>query len=187
MAIYSEETSWRPRWNGQDYIGKYLPLTESTYYILLALVEPLHGYGVMQKVEAMSDGTVKIGPGTLYGAFQALEKEGLIIKVGEEERRKIYALTGKGREVLKKQVERLGSWCAMDQRSKVDDGGRMNTTTIKRVAVVLALAGCKRRSLAGEHVAGRLAPEIRGAAVRVSFQQGRASSLYLSVGLHAGG
>jgi DNA-binding PadR family transcriptional regulator len=93
--------------NGNSEIDKYLPLTESTYYILLALLEPLHGYGVMQKVEAMSEGTVKIGPGTLYGAFQALEKEGLIVKVGEEERRKIYDLTGKGRQVLKKQVERL--------------------------------------------------------------------------------
>lgn len=88
-------------------IEKYLPLTESTYYILLSLVEPLHGYGVMQKVEAMSEGKVKIGPGTLYGAFQALEKEGLIIKVGEEERRKIYALTNKGRQVLMKQLDRL--------------------------------------------------------------------------------
>ena len=88
-------------------IEKYLPLTESTYYIMVALVEPLHGYGVMQRVEAMSEGTVKIGPGTLYGAFQALEKEGLIVKVGEEERRKMYVLTGKGREVLQKQIDRL--------------------------------------------------------------------------------
>jgi len=93
--------------NGQDEINKYLPLTESTYYILLALVEPMHGYGVMQKVESLSEGTVKIGPGTLYGAFQSLEKETLIVKVGEEERRKIYALTSKGREVLKQQINRL--------------------------------------------------------------------------------
>jgi DNA-binding PadR family transcriptional regulator len=90
-----------------DEILKYLPLTESTYYILLALIEPLHGYGVMQKVEALSQGTVKIGPGTLYGAFQTLEKESLIVKVGEEERRKIYALTARGREVLKTQINRL--------------------------------------------------------------------------------
>ena len=93
--------------SGSDEIDKYLPLTESTYYILLALLEPLHGYGVMQKVEILSEGTVKIGPGTLYGAFQALEKEALIVKVGEEERRKIYALTSKGRQVLKSQVSRL--------------------------------------------------------------------------------
>ena len=93
--------------NDREEIDHYLPLTESTYYTLLALVEPLHGYGIMQKVEGLSEGMVQIGPGTLYGALQALEKEKLIVKVGEEERRKIYALTNKGREVLKKQVERL--------------------------------------------------------------------------------
>ena len=93
--------------NKQDGIEKYLPLSESTYYTLVALNEPLHGYGIMQKVEILSDGTVRIGPGTLYGALQTLEKEALIIKVGEEERRKIYTITPKGREVLKSQVRRL--------------------------------------------------------------------------------
>lgn len=91
----------------QKNIEKYLPLTESTYYIMLALAEPLHGYGVMQKVEEMSEGAVKLGPGTLYGVFSTLEKEALIIKTGEEERRKYYALTEKGRHVLALQVERL--------------------------------------------------------------------------------
>ena len=93
--------------SGHDDIHQYLPLTESTYYILLALAEPMHGYGVMQNVDNLSEGTVKIGPGTLYGTFQTLEKENLIVKVGEEERRKIYTLTPKGREVLKLQVDRL--------------------------------------------------------------------------------
>jgi DNA-binding PadR family transcriptional regulator len=86
---------------------KYLPLTESTAYILLALSEPLHGYGVMQKVDAMSKGTVKIGPGTLYGAFSNLEKEGLSSKVGEESRRKSYTLTEKGRGLLKEHIRRI--------------------------------------------------------------------------------
>jgi DNA-binding PadR family transcriptional regulator len=93
--------------SGHNDINQYLPLTESTYYILLALAEPMHGYGVMQNVDSLSEGTVKIGPGTLYGAFQTLEKEGLIVKVGEEERRKIYTLTPKGREVLNLQISRL--------------------------------------------------------------------------------
>jgi DNA-binding PadR family transcriptional regulator len=88
-------------------IDKYLPLSEATYYILLTLVEPLHGYGVMQKVESISDGTVNVGPGTLYGAFTTLEKEKLITMVKEEERRKSYTLTPKGREVLKEQISRL--------------------------------------------------------------------------------
>lgn len=88
-------------------LNKYLPLTESTYYILLALVEPLHGYAVMQKVDALSQGTVSVGPGTLYGAFGNLEKEGMIVMVSEQDRRKSYALTSKGRSVLAGQIRRL--------------------------------------------------------------------------------
>jgi DNA-binding PadR family transcriptional regulator len=91
----------------QPEVEKYLPLTESTFYILLALVEPLHGYGVMQKVESISEGTVRMGPGTLYGAFITLEKEKLIVKVGEEERRKSYTLTNMGKRVLREQINRL--------------------------------------------------------------------------------
>jgi DNA-binding PadR family transcriptional regulator len=91
----------------QDNFKKYLPLTEATYYIMLALSEPLHGYAVMQEVEKISEGTVKVGPGTLYGVFTTLEKEGLIIKVKEEDRRKSYTLTPKGIAVLLNQVNRL--------------------------------------------------------------------------------
>ena len=99
-------------------LTKYLPLTESTYYILLTLVEPLHGYGVMQKVEEISQGTVKIGPGTLYGAFSTLEKEGLISMVQEDERRKSYLLTPKGKSVLVIQTQRLG---IMTRKGGVDE------------------------------------------------------------------
>jgi DNA-binding PadR family transcriptional regulator len=88
-------------------ITKFLPLSEATYYILLSLVEPLHGYGVMQKIESISDGTVNVGPGTLYGAFTTLEKEGLIKMIKEEERRKSYALTVTGKQVLGEQIRRL--------------------------------------------------------------------------------
>jgi DNA-binding PadR family transcriptional regulator len=91
----------------RDDSNKYLPLTESTYYIMLTLVEPLHGYAVMKKVEEISKGTVKVGPGTLYGAFTLLEKEELIVKVKEEDRRKSYVLTPKGKKVIMKQTKRL--------------------------------------------------------------------------------
>lgn len=87
--------------------ARYLPLSEATFYVLVALDEPLHGYAIMQKVEAISEGNVVIGPGTLYGVFSTLEKQGLIDKVREEERRKIYALTEKGRQVLAEQVRRM--------------------------------------------------------------------------------
>jgi DNA-binding PadR family transcriptional regulator len=86
---------------------KHLPLTEATFYILTALMEPQHGYAIMQDVEAMSGGTVNLGPGTLYGALTKLEESKLIEKVGEVERRKIYIITEPGQDVLNEQVARL--------------------------------------------------------------------------------
>ena len=87
-------------------IDGYLPLTETTYYIMLALTEPMHGYAVMQKIAELTEGMVEVGPGTLYGVFSNLEKEKLITKVSEEERRKIYTLTPGGLEVLRQQLSR---------------------------------------------------------------------------------
>ncbi len=88
-------------------VEKQLPLTEATYYILVALMQPQHGYAVMQDVERMSEGTVKLGPGTLYGALTNLEQSKMINKVGEEDRRKIYVITAFGQDVLDTQVDRL--------------------------------------------------------------------------------
>lgn len=90
-----------------DY-AKYLPLSEATFYVMLALSrEPLHGYAIMQQTESLSAGSVTLGPGTLYGIFGTLEKQALIVKVAEQERRKIYALTELGKSVLAEQVRRL--------------------------------------------------------------------------------
>lgn len=91
----------------EETIEKYLPLSESTYYIMLVLVQPIHGYGIMQKVESLTNGEVSIGPGTLYGAFTTLEKESLISMVRKEDRRKYYVLTEKGRVTLRAQMMRL--------------------------------------------------------------------------------
>jgi DNA-binding PadR family transcriptional regulator len=88
-------------------VEQYLPLTEAAYYTLLALVEPMHGYRIIQRTRGTSRGTVEIGPGTMYGVFSSLENQGLIVKVKEEERRKVYALTTLGRSVLREQIERL--------------------------------------------------------------------------------
>jgi DNA-binding PadR family transcriptional regulator len=85
----------------------YLPLTESMFYVMLALLEPLHGYAVMRKVEEASRGAVAVGPGTLYGMLSNFEAEGLIQMVKETDRRKSYLLTAKGRRVLARQIERL--------------------------------------------------------------------------------
>jgi DNA-binding PadR family transcriptional regulator len=88
-----------------------LPLTEATYYVLVSLIEPRHGYGIMQNVAALTEGAVRIGPGTLYGALTNLLKQGLIERAGDEEaegeRRKVYALTPLGRAVVRLESERL--------------------------------------------------------------------------------
>ena len=84
-------------------------LTESTYYILLSLVSPQHGYGIMQRTEEMSRGRVRLAAGTLYGALNALCDKGWILPLPVEDgsRRKEYTLTEKGRLILIKEVARL--------------------------------------------------------------------------------
>ena len=57
-----------------------IPLTESTFMIILSLLQPRHGYEVMQVASRLSGGRVKIGPGTLYGAITRLEERGCVLK-----------------------------------------------------------------------------------------------------------
>ena len=82
-------------------------LTEAIYYILLALQEPIHGYGIMQKTSAMSRGRLTLSAGTLYGALNAMVDKGWITLLPGEGRKKDYRLTPLGLEVLKKELERL--------------------------------------------------------------------------------
>lgn len=87
------------------------PLTESYYYILLCLYDgPKHGYGIMQQTQEITDGRVKIGSGTMYGATSNMMKKGWIeecMDVSDGERRRSYRLTNQGMEVLKAERERL--------------------------------------------------------------------------------
>ncbi len=97
---------------------KYLPLSETTFYTMLCLVEPMHGYALMQKAKEISQGTVQIGAGTLYTIFSNLEKEEMIKMVSEADRRKTYALTSKGRHVLLQQIQRLEIMAKVSQSAK---------------------------------------------------------------------
>jgi DNA-binding PadR family transcriptional regulator len=88
--------------------NKLLPLTETTFYIMLSLVKPSHGYAIMQNVEQLSHNKVKVAPGTLYGAIENLLKQKLIVEVeSEDKRRRVYMLTPEGSELLKLEIERL--------------------------------------------------------------------------------
>ena len=85
----------------------YVPMTETGFYILLCLREEMHGYSIVQKVEAMTDGAVRLSPGTMYGSLSKMEKDGLIRFVREEEKRKLYCITALGEEVLGLEMNRI--------------------------------------------------------------------------------
>jgi DNA-binding PadR family transcriptional regulator len=83
-------------------------LSEAYSYILFALVEPLHGYGIMQKVAEMSQQTLSLGPGTMYGALTNMQKKKWIEEVeSNEARRKNYQLTELGKAVVEQEVGRI--------------------------------------------------------------------------------
>ncbi len=96
--------------NNDELIKKTTPLSEASFYILISLVEPLHGYGIMQKVKTISRGRLQLGPGTLYGALSNMQSLGLIAGVDEDggsERRKIYRMTEAGKRVAEFETMRL--------------------------------------------------------------------------------
>ena len=87
---------------------KNLPLTETAYYILLALLKPAHGYLIMQKVEELSDGQVRMAAGTLYGALEALLRQNFIKPVQtDDSRRKVYVITDEGKRILRLDCQRM--------------------------------------------------------------------------------
>lgn len=85
----------------------YIPMTETSFYILLCLREEAHGYNIVQKVESLTQGEIKIGPGTLYGSLSKMEKDGLIKFIREENKRKIYHITDLGKQVLELEINRI--------------------------------------------------------------------------------
>lgn len=86
-----------------------IALTEAVYYILLSLLSPRHGYGIMQNAELLSAGRVKLAAGTLYGAINSLLEKGWITALpGEKDsRKKEYVITEEGRSVLRAELARL--------------------------------------------------------------------------------
>lgn len=93
--------------NSYEAIKAYIPMSETAYYILLSLTEPMHGYGIMQHVEKLTAKRISLGAGTLYGSILKMERNGLISFIGEENKRKTYKITDFGKEVLKAEIERI--------------------------------------------------------------------------------
>lgn len=94
-------------------------LTEAVYYILLSLGEPMHGYGIMQNVEGLSGGRVRLAAGTLYGALNTLLEKGWIRALPGEtnSRKKEYEITRYGREAARNELDRLRELVANGEKT----------------------------------------------------------------------
>ena len=103
-----------------------LPLTPAVLHILLALADgERHGYAIAQEVETITDGRVRMGPGTLYGSILRMAESELVEEVTTrrredgDERRRYYRLTPFGKRVLAKELERLDAMLAVARRKSL--------------------------------------------------------------------
>jgi len=100
-------------------------LTEAVYYILLSLLQPRHGYGIMQNAETLSGGRVRLAAGTLYGALNTLLEKGWITalpQIHDARNKKEYQITEDGRAVLHGEIERLTELAENGRRLLAGDG-----------------------------------------------------------------
>jgi DNA-binding PadR family transcriptional regulator len=108
-----------------------LPLTPAVLHILLALADgEKHGYAIMQDVARLSDGAIKMGPGTLYGSIKRMLDAGLIQATDErpdpaldDERRRYYKLTAFGGRVLSAELARMEALLRAARAKRLADGG----------------------------------------------------------------
>jgi DNA-binding PadR family transcriptional regulator len=95
------------------------PLPSASLHLVLALLEgENHGYALMRRVDDLSDGAVRMGPGTLYGTLNRLLDDGLIVETtdrvprDDNERRRYYQLTSEGERVARAELARLSAFVA---------------------------------------------------------------------------
>jgi len=117
----------RPMRTKEPPPSDFLPLTPAVLHILLALADgDQHGYAIAQTVEELTSGTVRMGPGTLYGSIGRMVASGLLEecsrgrgRVAEDERRRFYRMTALGRRVLESEMERLDRVVALARAKNV--------------------------------------------------------------------
>ncbi len=85
----------------------YVPMTETSFYILFALQDEMHGYNIMQYVKELTNGEITLGAGTVYTSLSKMEKDGLIVFTKPENKRKYYKITDLGNEVLELELQRI--------------------------------------------------------------------------------
>ena len=111
-------------------VSPFVPLPPAPLHIVLALNRgERHGYALMSDVQDLSDGLIKMGPGTLYGSIKKLRAQGLIEETEgrvdpelDDQRRRYYRLTGLGQAVCDAEIQRLAT---LVERSRAPGPGRL--------------------------------------------------------------
>lgn len=91
----------------QKMLKKYVPMTETAFYILLSLKKPRHGYGIIKHVEEITAGRLSLGSGTVYGTLTKMQKDGVIVVFADEQRKTVYEITDTGKELIMEEIKRL--------------------------------------------------------------------------------
>ena len=112
-----------------ESLNQLVPLTPAVFHILLALTDgERHGYGIMQEIEAVTGGHMRIGPGTLYRSIKQMLALGLIEKSGErqdpmldDERRRYYRITAVGWRVAQIEAVRYADLVAIARERRLLD------------------------------------------------------------------
>ena len=86
---------------------RFIPMSETMFYILFSMQEERHGYAVMQYVKELTKGRIILGAGTIYQSLGKLENDGLITQIKEEDRKKVYKITDIGTQILLEEVQRI--------------------------------------------------------------------------------
>lgn len=90
-------------------MSENIVLTEATFYILISLYIPRHGYAIMQNIKKISNDRVNLGPGTLYGALNTIQEKGWIkiADLNKNENKKEYIITDLGKTIVQNEIKRL--------------------------------------------------------------------------------
>ncbi|WP_130862456.1 PadR family transcriptional regulator [Bacilliculturomica massiliensis] len=128
-------------------------LTEPMYYLLLALIRPQHGYGIMQSITEMTENRVQVGAGTLYALLSRFEGEGIIAQIMEKDRKKIYQITPKGAELLTEEFCRLNRMVE-DGKRFFDSAGTLLPITYEPVLAEAAETQAAAEEKTREKTAG---------------------------------
>jgi DNA-binding PadR family transcriptional regulator len=94
---------------------RFIPMSETMFYILSSLTVERHGYGIMLHVQALTHGRITLGAGTIYQTLAKLEKERLIAPTREVDRKKEYLITAEGRALLAQEARRI---CELSEIAK---------------------------------------------------------------------